>query len=247
EANWHDFVAERGGRFIADATLFKDHLVLLMREMSRPHLVVFDLNSGESHEIAFDEETYFLRLEPVYEFDASLIRFSYASPASPQETYDYDVVSRRRTLVKRQAMPRGFDPQVYVVRLVFAGADDGESVPVSLIYKRDVKLDGSAPLFITGYGAYGYAAEASFATNRFSLVDRGFVFAIAHVRGGTDKGWRWYEDGKLGNKPNTFGDFLSAVRFLIAEGFTSQGQVVAQGGSAGGLLMGAIGNLAPDL
>jgi oligopeptidase B len=247
EANWRDFVSARDGRFVADATLFRDHLVLLMREMSRPHLVVFDLESGESHEIAFDQETYFLRLETVYEFGASLIRFSYSSPSTPQETYDYDVVTRRRTLVKRQTMPRGFDPQAYVARLVFAPAGDGESVPVSLLYKRDLKLDGSAPLFITGYGAYGYPSEASFSTNRFSLVDRGFVFAIAHVRGGTDKGWRWYEEGKLAKKPNTFHDFLAAVRFLIAEGFTSTGQVVAQGGSAGGLLMGAVANLAPDL
>src|SRR6185312_1542436 len=110
-----------------------------------------------------------------------------------------------------------------------------------------IKLDGSAPLLLTGYGAYGYAAEASFSTNRFSLVDRGFVFAIAHVRGGTDKGWRWYEDGKLSRKPNTFGDFLAAARFLVAECFTSAGRIVAQGGSAGGLLMGAVANLAPDL
>ena len=247
EQNWRDFVAARDGRFIADATLFSDHLVLLIREMSRPHLVVFDLKSGESHEIAFDEETYFLRFEPVYEFETSLIRFSYSSPATPQETYDYDAVTRRRTLVKRQTMPRGFDPQAYVVRLVFAPAKDGESVPVSLLFKRGVKLDGSAPLFITGYGAYGYPAEAGFSTNRFSLVDRGFVFAIAHVRGGTDKGWHWYEDGKLGKKTNTFGDFLAAVRLLTAEGFASAGRVVAQGGSAGGLLMGAIANLAPDL
>ncbi|MGH6799446.1 MAG: S9 family peptidase, partial [Roseiarcus sp.] len=247
EANWREFVAERDGRFIADATLFRDQLVLITREMSRPRLVVHDLNSGESHEIAFDEETYFLRLEPVYEFGASLIRFSYSSPATPQETYDYDVAKRRRTLVKRQTMPRGFDPKAYVVRLVFAPAGDGESVPVSLLCKRGVKLDGSAPLLISGYGAYGYAAEASFSTNRFSLVDRGFVFAIAHVRGGTDKGWRWYEDGKLGRKPNTFRDFLAAAGFLIAEGFASAGRIVAQGGSAGGLLMGAVANLAPDL
>jgi oligopeptidase B len=247
EANWRDVVAEREGRFIADATLFRDHLVMLMREMSRPLLVVYDLRSGGSHEIAFDEETYFLRLEPVYEFDTPLIRFSYSSPATPQETYDYDVVSRRRTLVKRQAMPRGFDPKAYVARLVFAPADDGESVPVTLLYQRGAKLDGSAPLLIAGYGAYGYPVEASFSTNRFSLVDRGFVFAIAHVRGGADKGWGWYEDGKLGKKPNTFRDFLAAVRFLIAEGFTRAGRVVAQGGSAGGLLMGAIANLAPDL
>jgi oligopeptidase B len=247
EANWRDFVAERDGRFIADATLFKNQLVLLMREMSRPRLAVIDLKSGDSHEIAFDEETYFLRFEPVYEFDTSLIRFSYSSLARPQETYDYDVANRRRTLVKRQTMPRGFDPQAYVTRLVFAPAEDGERVPVSLIHKRGVALDGSAPLLLTGYGAYGYAVEASFSTNRFSLIDRGFVFAIAHVRGGTDKGWRWYEDGKLGRKPNTFGDFLAAARFLIAEDYTSSGRIVTQGGSAGGLLMGAVANLAPDL
>ncbi|HXE23835.1 MAG TPA: S9 family peptidase [Roseiarcus sp.] len=247
EKNWRDVVAERDGRFIADATLFRDWLVLITREMSRPRLVVHDLNSGESHEIAFDEETYTLKFEPVYEFGASLIRFSTSSPATPQETYDYDVAKRRRILVKRQPMPRGFDPRAYVARLVFAPADDGESVPVSLLYKRSIRLDGSAPLLLTGYGAYGYAAEASFSTNRFSLVDRGFVFAIAHVRGGTDKGWRWYEDGKLAKKPNTFGDFLAAARFLIAEGFTSAGRIVAQGGSAGGLLMGAVANLAPDL
>jgi oligopeptidase B len=247
EANWRDVVAECNGRFIADATLFRDQLVLLMREMSRPRLAVHDLQSGESHEIAFDEETYFLRLEPVYEFDTSLIRFSYASPAKPQETYDYDVVRRCQTLVKRQAMPRGFDPEAYVARLLFAPAKDGDSVPVTLLYRRGLKLDGSAPLLLTGYGAYGYPVEASFSTNRFSLVDRGFVFAIAHVRGGTDKGWRWYEDGKLDKKPNTFSDFLAAARSLIAHGLTRAGRIVAQGGSAGGLLMGAVANLAPDL
>ena len=189
EANWRDFVAERDGQFIANSTLFKDQLVLLTREMSRPRLVVIDLKSGKSHEIAFDEETYFLRFEPVYEFNTSLIRFSYSSLARPQETYDYDVAKRSRTLVKRQTMPRGFDPQAYVTRLVFAPAEDGESVPVSLIHKRGLRLDGSAPLMLTGYGAYGYAVEASFSPNRFSLIDRGFVFAIAHVRGGKDKGW----------------------------------------------------------
>jgi len=247
EANWRDFLADRDGRFIADAALSKDHLVLLMRENSRPRLAVRHLNSGEAHEIAFEEETYSLRLEPVYEFDTSVIRFSASSLARPRETYDYDVVERRRTLVKRQTIPGDFDPASYVTRLVFAPAEDGETVPVSLIHKRGLKRDGSAPLLITGYGAYGYPAEASFSTNRFSLVDRGFVFAIAHVRGGTDKGWRWYEGGKLGAKPNTFTDFLAAARFLIAEGYASSRRIVAQGGSAGGLLMGAVANLAPDL
>jgi oligopeptidase B len=247
EANWRDVVAERPGRFIADATVFKDRLVLLMREMSRPHVTIFDLNGGESHEIAFEEETYFLRLEPVYEFDTSLIRFSYSSLATPQETFDYDVAARTRTLVKQQEMPRGFDSQAYVTRLLFASGHDGERVPVSVLYKKGLALDGSAPLLITGYGAYGYPSEAAFSTNRFSLIDRGFVFAIAHVRGGTDNGWRWYENGKLGKKPNTFRDFLAAARLLVEEGFSSAGRIVAQGGSAGGLMMGAVANLAPDL
>ena len=247
EANWRDFVAGRDGRFIADATLFRDQLLLLTREMSRPRLEVIDLGSGESHEVVFDEETYFLRFEPVYEFDAALVRFSYSSLRTPQETYDYDVAKRRRTLVKRQPTPRGFEPHDYVTRLLFAPAEDGESVPVSLIHKRGMRLDGSAPLLLTGYGAYGYPVEASFSTNRLSLIDRGFVVAIAHVRGGTDKGWRWYEDGKLGKKPNTFRDFLAAARLLIAEGYTKEGRIVAQGGSAGGLLMGAVANLAPHL
>jgi oligopeptidase B len=247
KANWRDFIAGRAGCFIADATLFKDHLVLLMRENSRPRLAVYDLKSRESHEIAFEEETHSLRLEPVFEFGTSVIRFTSSSLARPQETYDYDVADRRRTLVKRQTIPGGFDPRTYLTRLVFAAAEDGETVPVSVIHKRGLKLDGSAPLLITGYGAYGYAVEASFSTNRFSLVDRGFVFAIAHVRGGTDKGWRWYEEGKLSKKPNTFTDFLAAARFLIAEGYTSSGRIVGQGGSAGGLLMGAVANLAPDL
>ena len=175
EANWRDFVAERDGRFIADATLFKDHLVLLTREMSRPRLVVIDLKSGESHEIAFDEETYFLRFEPVYEFDTSLIRFSYSSLARPQETYDYDVAKRRRTLVKRQTMPRGFDPQAYVTRLVFAPAEDGESVPVSLIHKRGLRLDGSAPL-------HAHRLRRLWLCGRGELLDQPFLARRPRLR-----------------------------------------------------------------
>src|SRR5208283_5222933 len=163
-----------------------------------------------------------------------------------QETYDYDCAERARTLVKKQDAP-GFDPGRYRTKLVFARADDGESVPVSLLMSRAVKLDGSAPLLLAGYGAYGYPFEAGFSSNRLSLVDRGFVYAIAHVRGGTDKGWGWYEDGKLAKKPNTFGDFLAVARHLVAEGYTSAGRIVAQGGSAGGLLIGAVANMAPDL
>ena len=214
EANWRDVVPHRDGCFIADATLFKNFLVVLAREESRPHLAVHDLTSGEAHEIAFSEETYALGLRTVYEFDSRLLRFRFSSMDRPEEIFDYDCVTRTRTLVKRQESP-GFDPERYLTRLVFARADDGESVPVSLLMKRDVELDGAAPLLLTAYGAYGYPVEASFSSNRLSLVDRGFVYAIAHVRGGTDKGWRWYEDGKLLKKPNTFGDFLAAARHLV--------------------------------
>ena len=247
EANWRDVVPHRDGRFITDATLFKTCLVMLMREESRPRLCVHDLRTGDAHDIAFGEETYALDFETMYEFDTPLLRFSYSSMVQPQEIYDYDCATRARTLVKRQTTPPGFDPAAYLTRLVFARAEDGERVPVSLMMKRSLKRGRSAPLLLTGYGAYGYPAEASFSSNRLSLVDRGFVYAIAHVRGGTDKGWGWYEDGKLLKKPNTFSDFLAAARHLIAEGYTGKGRIVAQGGSAGGLLMGAVANLAPDL
>ena len=136
--------------------------------------------------------------------------------ACSQEIYDYDFVHRQRILRKKQETPKDFDASAYVTRCVFARADDGESVPISLMHRRDLKRDGTAPLLVYGYGAYGHAMDAGFSTNRLSLVDRGFVYAIAHVRGGTEKGWRWYESGKLAAKPNTFGDFIAAVRHLVA-------------------------------
>ena len=246
EANWRDIVPHRDGRFLADATLFSDFLVVLAREDSRPRLIVHDLESGHEHEIAFDEETYALDLGTVYEFNSRLVRFNFSSMNRSEEVVDYDCATRARILVKKQEAP-GFDPANYVTRLVFAPADDGERVPVSLLMKRDQELNGAAPLLLYAYGSYGYSVEASFSSNRLSLVDRGFVCAIAHVRGGTEKGWRWYEDGKLLKKPNTFADFLAAARCLVAEGYTSAGRIVAQGASAGGLLMGAVANLAPDL
>jgi oligopeptidase B len=246
EANWRDVVPHRDGRFIADATLFRDFLVVLAREESRPRLIVYGLASREAHEIAFDQETYAIALGAVYEFDSRLLRLSFSAMDRPEEIIDYDCATRVRKLVKKRETP-GFDPERYLTRLIFARAEDGKSVPVSLLLKRDIELDGAAPLLLYAYGAYGYPVEASFSSNRLSLVDRGFVYAIAHVRGGTDKGWRWYEDGKLLKKPNTFGDFLAAARHLVAEGYTGTARIVAQGGSAGGLLMGAVANIAPDL
>jgi len=164
---------------------------------------------------------------------------------TPGEVWDYDLNTRARTLRKRQEVPSGHDPANYVTRRLFATSPDGESVPISILHRRDVKPDGTAPCLLYGYGAYGYAMPAGFSTGCLSLVDRGFVYAIAHVRGGTEKGWHWYQDGKLKKKPNTFGDFIAAAEHLRAQGYAAR--IVAHGGSAGGMLMGAIANMRPDL
>ena len=182
-----------------------------------------------------------------YEFDTSRLRFVYSSMTTPAETYDYDMATRERTLRKRQEVPSGHNPADYVTRRLFAPAPDGEMVPVSLLYKKTTPLDGSAPVFLYGYGAYGIAMPASFSTGRLSLVDRGFIYAIAHIRGGKDKGYRWYTDGKMAKKTNTFTDFIAAGEYLVAEGLTKRGRIVANGGSAGGMLMGVVANMAPDL
>ena len=166
---------------------------------------------------------------------------------TPAQVYDYDMESRTRSLIKTQEVPSGHDPDAYVTRRIMAPAPDGELVPVSLLYRRETKLDGSAPLLLYGYGAYGITIPSGFSTNCLSLVDRGFVYAIAHVRGGKDKGYRWYKEGRLEKKPNTFTDFIAAAEHLCAERFTSKGAIVAHGGSAGGMLMGAVANLAPEL
>jgi oligopeptidase B len=244
---WRDFIPHRRGRMIMSHLPLEHHLVRLEREDGLPRIWVRDLRDGDEHEIAFDEEAYSLGLENILEFDTHTLRFSYSSMTTPREVFDYDMLTRERTLRKRQEIPSGHDASQYVTRRIFAQAHDGESVPVSLLYRRDIALDGSAPLLLQGYGAYGHASPASFSAARFSLVDRGFVYAIAHIRGGTDKGWHWYEDGKLSRKPNTFADFISAARHLCAKNYTRQGRIVALGGSAGGMLMGAVANMAPEL
>jgi oligopeptidase B len=246
-ANWQDVIPHRRGRMIVAVTMFEDYLVWLEQEAGLPRIMVRHLATGSEHAIAFAEEAYHLGFQENYEFESNVLRFNYSSMTTQREVYDYDLATRQRTLRKRQQIPSGHEPADYVTRRLFATAADGEIVPISLLHHKDTALDGTAPLLLYGYGAYGHSIPASFSANRLSLVDRGFVYAIAHIRGGTDKGWHWYVDGKLTNKPNTFGDFICVARHLIETNYTSAGAIVAQGGSAGGMLMGAVANLAPEL
>ncbi len=247
QANWREILAHKPGRLIIDVAVFKDHLVRLEREDSLPRIIVRALSDGAEHAIAFDEEAYALGMSEGYEFDTTTLRFTYSSMTTPAETYDYDMAKRTRVLRKRQEIPSGHNPADYVTRRLFAPAADGETVPVSILYRKGTPLDGSAPLFLYGYGSYGISIPASFSTTRLSLVDRGFIFAIAHIRGGKDKGYHWYTDGKLDKKLNTFTDFIASGEHLVAQGLTKRGRIVANGGSAGGMLMGVVANMAPDL
>lgn len=245
--NWRDLVAHRPGCLILSHLCLQGRLIRLERENGLPRIVIRDMASGAESSIAFDEEAYGLGLDAGYEFETETLRFIYASMARPAETYDYDMASGVRVLLKRQEVPSGHDPADYRVRRIFARAKDGEEVPVSILHRADTPLDGSAPCLLYGYGSYGSAMSASFRTRPLSLVDRGFVYAIAHVRGGTDKGRRWYLDGKREKKTNTFTDFIAAAEALADGGFTARGRIVAEGGSAGGMLMGAVANMAPRL
>lgn len=244
---WRDLIPHRLGVMILFHMALAHHLVRLEREDAHPRIVVRDIWTGEEHAISLDEEAYALSLQPGYEYDTDVIRFAYSSLTTPAETYDYDMRRRERILRKRQEVPSGHDPALYVGRRLFATAPDGETVPISILHRRDLVLDGSAPCLLYGYGSYGSAMSAGFRTNPLSLVDRGFVYAIAHVRGGTEKGWRWYQQGKRENKPNTFTDFVACGGAMIEAGFTARGRLVGLGGSAGGMLMGAVANLAPEL
>ena len=244
---WRDVVAHRRGRIIVGFTVYPDYLVWLERENGLPAIVIRAFATGADETVAFAEEAYSLSFEGRYAYEAPTLRFTYASMTTPRETFDYDLATRERVLRKRQAIPSGHDPSAYVTRRLYATASDGEQVPVTLLHRAGLERDGSAPVLLYGYGAYGHPLPAGFSANALSLVDRGFVYALAHVRGGTDKGWHWYLDGKLARKPNTFTDFLSVARHLVDANYTRPGRIVAQGGSAGGMLMGAIANMAPDL
>jgi oligopeptidase B len=247
KSNWVELVPHQPGRLILSVQAYARHLTWLERFEGLPRIIIMDRASGQTHSIAFDEEAYSLGLSGSAEYDTDVIRFSYSSMTTPSQVFDYNMATRERTLLKTQTIPSGHNPDDYITRRVMAPSHDGALVPVSLLYRKDTPLDGSAPAYLYGYGAYGITVPASFSTNVLSLVDRGFVYAIAHIRGGKDKGYAWYEDGKRAAKANTFHDFIAAGEYLVANNFTSRGQIMAEGRSAGGLLMGAVTNMAPTL
>ncbi len=244
--HWSDLVPHSDGRLILHHVVFRDFLVRLERENGLPRIIIRRITTGEEHAIDFDEEAYSLGILDGYEFDTTMLRFTYSSMTTPARIYDYDMAKRTRVLRKEDEIPSGHDPSHYVTRRVFAPTADGETVPISLLYHRDTPLDGTAACLLYGYGAYGISIPAAFGTSRLSLVDRGFVYAIAHIRGGKDKGYRWYAAGRREKKMNTFTDFIAAAEYLTAKGFAARGRIVGWGGSAGGMLIGAVANMAPD-
>ncbi|MEP4051429.1 MAG: S9 family peptidase [Litorimonas sp.] len=246
-ADWAAHIPHQSGRLILGMEAFENWLVRLEREDALPRLVIRNMEDGEEHAIDMPEAAYGLGIKSGYEYTTDTLYFSYASPSRPGTVYRYNMKTRERVSVREQVVPSGHNPDDYRVERLSITARDGESIPVTILARKDVKIDGSNPLLLYGYGSYGITIPASFRTNILSLVDRGMVYAIAHIRGGMSKGYQWYLDGKLEKKTNTFNDFVDTGRALAELGWTSEGRIVAHGGSAGGLLVGAALNQAPEL
>jgi len=246
-ADANELIAHRPGVMLEEVDLFEGHMVVQERDGGVQKLRVWDFASGTSHHIVFDEAVYAAGADVNAEFDTRTFRFAYTSLVTPNSIYDYDMAERGRVLKKREPVLGGYDPALYRSEQITARADDGTEVPVSLVYRRDQRPAGPQPLLLYGYGAYGLPMDVYFSSSRVSLLDRGVVFAIAHVRGGGDRGRVWYDDGKLAHKVNSFTDFVACAQTLIERGFTSPDRLVIEGGSAGGLLVGAAVNLRPEL
>ncbi|MCH8744072.1 MAG: S9 family peptidase [Chloroflexi bacterium] len=245
--HWTDFIGHQPGRPIMGLHTFQDYLVIEQRSEGLPQIWTMELDREDASEVAVDEQVYSLRVVEGREWESTTLRFSYASMTTPPTIYDYNLVTGEREFKKQVEVLGGFDSDDYITQRLWAPARDGTQVPISLLYRKDTPLDGPVPLYLYGYGSYGIIMEADFGSARLSLVDRGFIFAIAHIRGGMEMGWDWYEKGKLLDKKNTFTDFIDCADFLIGEGYTTKGNIAAAGGSAGGMLMGAVANMRPDL
>ena len=245
--SWREVVAHRDEVLLQEMDAFRDFIVLSERENAVNRLVVIDVTGGASHAIGFDESAHDVWVDDNRDYDSDVLRFGFTSMKTPRSIYDYDMNTQEKTLMKRQEVLGGYDPAEYISERVMVPARDGVEIPMSVIRRVDLPFDGSAPMLLHAYGSYGSSSDPAFDPDVVSLLDRGFSYAIAHVRGGQEMGRWWYEDGKLLKKKNTFTDFIDCARYLIYEGYTSPGGLVARGRSAGGLLMGAISNMEPEL
>ena len=246
-SNWKEVIPNRSDVLLQGVEEFKDYIVLNERKDGLVKLRIQNISSGQEHYIDFGEPTYAAGPGTNPEYNSSTLRYNYTSLTTPSSVYDYNMATRDKKLMKQQEVVGGYNPQDYITERLYATAKDGTKVPISLVYKKGLEKNGSAPLLLYAYGSYGNSTDAAFNSSRLSLLNRGFVFAIAHIRGGQEMGRQWYEDGKLMKKKNTFTDFIDCGEFLVKEKYTSKGHLYALGGSAGGLLMGAVINMAPDL
>ena len=246
-ANWKDWLPAREGVHVVSFIPYKNYMVRLERRDALPAIIIADHARKEENEIKFDEQAYSLGLVGGYEFDTAEFLFTYSSPSTPRQTFSFDMASQTRTLLKTQEIPSGHNPALYSVERLQVTARDGAQIPVTLVRLKSTPVDGTAPLLLYGYGSYGITIPAGFSTNSLSIVDRGAIYAIAHIRGGAAKGRQWYLDGKLSKKQNTFNDFVDVAKDLPARGYGRKNETVIYGGSAGGLLVGAALNQAPSL
>lgn len=247
KSNWKEKIAHRKDTLLQGIEIFKNYLVLNERAKANRLIRVIDQTTGKKHYLDFGEPAYTVSPSINLDFDTDLIRYGYTSLTTPTSTFDYNMKTRERKLLKQQEVLGGYDPNDYQTERLWATADDGTEVPLSIVYKKGIQKDGNNPTLLYGYGSYGASTDPTFSITRLSLLNRGFVFAIAHIRGGQEMGRQWYDDGKMFKKKNTFTDFIDCAEFLIAEKYTSPDKLFALGGSAGGLLMGAVVNIKPEL
>jgi oligopeptidase B len=247
EKNWKPFIEHNPKVKIDGLTFFANHVVVSEREDGLVYLRVIDMKTRQSHRIPTEESDYALGLSSNPEFDTTTVRFAYQSMVTPQSVYDYDLNTRERKLLKRQEVLGGYDPAQYEARRIWSVSRDGTKVPISIVHRKDVKMDGRAPLMLYGYGSYGASMAPAFSSSRLSLLDRGVIYAIAYIRGGGELGEDWRQQGRMLQKLNTFYDFVDAAEHLVKKKYTSADRLVIHGGSAGGLLVGAAANLRPDL
>jgi oligopeptidase B len=247
KTNWKEIIPHRREIKLDDIDLFANHLVVTELENGLQQLRIVDLKTNKSHRIEFPEPVYSAFVSTNAEFNTRVVRFGYQSLVTPSSIFDYDMDAKTRVLRKQTDVPGGFDKANYKSERIFATAADGTKIPISIVYRKSTRLDGRSPLLLYGYGSYGISITPTFSSNRLSLLDRGAIYAIAHIRGGGELGEEWREAGRMMKKMNTFTDFISSAEYLIQQKYTSRDRLVIQGGSAGGLLMGAVANLRPDL